>query len=57
MRRNPSDGIEWVGASGLMTGQSPHTYRKGRVCAASGCATLLSRYNPTKRCSMHGELH
>ena len=41
-------------ASGL--GQLPRrspTYSRGRVCAAEGCRTLLSIYNPSKLCWPH----
>ena len=31
-------------------------YAAGRVCAASGCATRLSIYNPLAYCSLHGAL-
>jgi hypothetical protein len=53
MRKNTIDGVEWVAASGLTSGEPPHTYRLGRICATSGCGTYLSRYNPTKCCSIH----
>jgi hypothetical protein len=28
-------------------------YGSGRVCAAAGCRTLLSTYNPGHLCSLH----
>jgi hypothetical protein len=28
-------------------------YGRGRVCAAPGCTTLLSAYNPGSCCSLH----
>jgi hypothetical protein len=28
-------------------------YGSGRICAASGCGTLLSTYNPGHFCSLH----
>jgi hypothetical protein len=28
-------------------------YGRGRVCAAPGCSTLLSDYNPGPCCSLH----
>lgn len=31
------------------------SYGEGRVCADAGCATLLSRYNSTAHCAVHGE--
>ena len=41
-------------ASGLgeLPRRSP-TYSPGRVCAAEGCRTLLSIYNPSKLCWPH----
>lgn len=51
------DGSEWISGSGLLHGAPARTYRRGRICATSGCGTLLSRYNPTNRCSLHNELH
>jgi hypothetical protein len=51
------DGSEWISASSLLHGTPSRTYRRGRICASSGCGTLLSRYNPTSRCSLHNELH
>lgn len=30
------------------------TYARGRVCAADGCATILSAYNAADRCALHG---
>jgi hypothetical protein len=51
--RNNLDGIEWVSASKLLSGEPLHTYQIGRICATSGCRTYLSRYNPTSRCSIH----
>lgn len=29
------------------------THARGRVCAAPGCATVLSVYNPDARCALH----
>ena len=29
------------------------SFGKARVCAAEGCETTLSRYNPDDYCSMH----
>jgi hypothetical protein len=31
-------------------------YTAGRVCAAPGCGTRLSIYNPLAYCSLHGAL-
>ena len=30
------------------------TYGSGRVCAADGCSTVLSSYNPSQYCCLHG---
>jgi len=30
------------------------TYGNDRVCAADGCRTVLSRYNPSPFCCLHG---
>ena len=46
MRRDSIDGFHWVTASGLIFGEPPCTYGKGRICATEGCGTRLSRYNP-----------
>ena len=35
-------------------GEPVRTYGDGRVCAARGCVTLLSRYNPSEFCAVHG---
>jgi len=51
------DGSEWISGSGLLHGTPSRTYRRGRICATPDCGTLLSRYNPTHRCSLHNELH
>lgn len=34
--------------------QGAKTYGVGRHCAIEGCATVLSRYNPSSTCAMHG---
>ena len=31
----------------------PKTYQEGRVCAAPGCTTVLSRYNRDEYCHRH----
>jgi hypothetical protein len=33
------------------------SYRRGRVCGAAGCSTVLSVYNPSALCSIHGSPH
>ena len=32
------------------------THARGRVCAAPGCATVLSVYNPDALCALHDSL-
>jgi hypothetical protein len=29
------------------------TYRVGAICSHEGCATILSRYNPSRWCAVH----
>jgi hypothetical protein len=38
-------------------GKSTAVYGRGRVCAAAACATILSSYNPSTYCSLHGAGH
>jgi len=39
---------------GAMTGDAgPRTYGSGRCCAAEGCGTILSSYNPSALCALH----
>ncbi len=33
----------------------PASHGAGRVCAAEGCRTVLSRYNPSPLCCLHGQ--
>jgi hypothetical protein len=37
-------------------GMPSRIYTAGRVCAAPGCATRLSIYNPLSYCSLHSAL-
>jgi hypothetical protein len=57
IRSRTLDGPDWILAAGLTHGLPSPTYGRGRTCAMSGCRTVLSRYNPTSRCSCHNELH
>lgn len=57
IKRYKIEGSEWIGGTSLTSGRPSATYKRGRVCAASGCGTRLSRYNSTIRCSLHDELH
>ena len=34
-------------------GEPVKTYGDGRICAAPGCMTVLSRYNPSEYCAHH----
>jgi hypothetical protein len=38
------------------SGRRPKTVEKRRVCAASDCETILSRYNLRETCRVHTEL-
>jgi hypothetical protein len=53
MRSDSIDGFQWVSGSRVIFGEPPCTYGKGRICSTEGCRTRLSRYNPTKHCSIH----
>jgi hypothetical protein len=57
IRIHTLEGSDGIPATGLTHGVPSLTYGRGRVCAMSGCRTVLSRYNPTSRCSCHDELH
>jgi hypothetical protein len=48
---------ESLRATPLSHGARSRTFQWGRVCEAPGCSTVLSRYNPTKGCSLHGSRH
>ena len=37
--------------------RASRAYEGKRTCAASGCTTLLSRYNASKLCWQHEPLH
>ena len=39
--------------SGLGADVGPRTYGAGRRCAAEGCDTILSAYNPSALCALH----
>lgn len=34
-------------------GAQPRTWARGRRCAADGCSTVLSMYNPSHLCAVH----
>jgi hypothetical protein len=53
MLHDDLEGLEWIGASRVLSGRPLRTYGRGRVCAARGCRTRLSSYNPTKSCCIH----
>jgi hypothetical protein len=47
-------GDQSIGATALAGyGRPARTFRRGRVCAESGCETKLSIYNDDDRCSLH----
>jgi hypothetical protein len=46
-------GVDSISATPLGHGTRSRTYRAGRVCGVPGCSTVLSRYNPGRRCSLH----
>ena len=48
---------ESISATPLSHGTRSRTFQRGRVCGAAGCSTVLSMYNPAKRCSIHGTRH
>jgi hypothetical protein len=37
--------------------RASRTYEDKRTCAATGCTTVLSRYNASKLCWQHEPLH
>ena len=37
-----------------MKGKSVRMSIRGRICQADGCATVLSVYNDSEDCSVHG---
>ncbi len=42
-----------LGTKGLPRGRSVPQFGEDRICAESPCDTVLSRYNPYKRCTSH----
>jgi hypothetical protein len=42
-----------IGVTEIVRGRPSPTFGRGRICAAAGCRTHLSIYNPTTRCSLH----
>jgi hypothetical protein len=53
MFRNTKHGSQWVSGTELIHGRPSPTFGRGRLCAASGCRTHLSAYNPDNCCSLH----
>jgi hypothetical protein len=45
---------ESISAVPLGHGTRSRSYQRGRVCSAAGCSTVLSVYNPSVLCSIHG---
>jgi hypothetical protein len=48
---------ESISAVPLGHGTRSRSYARGRVCGATGCSTVLSVYNPSTLCSIHGSRH
>jgi hypothetical protein len=48
---------ESISAVPLGQGTRSRSYQRGRVCSAAGCSTVLSVYNPSVLCSVHGRRH
>ena len=48
---------ESIGAIPLGHGTRSRSYGRGRVCSVAGCSTVLSLYNPSVLCSVHGSRH
>jgi hypothetical protein len=48
---------ESINATPISHGTRSRTFPRGRICGAAGCSTVLSMYNPTKRCSIHRTRH
>ena len=46
-------GRELMGHRVVALGKPARTYASGRVCAAPGCSTRLSIYNPLGYCALH----
>jgi hypothetical protein len=45
---------ESISAVPLGHGTRSRSYQRGRVCNVAGCSTVLSMYNPSVLCSIHG---
>jgi hypothetical protein len=45
---------ESISAVPLGHGTRSRSFQRGRVCGAPGCSTVLSVYNPSFLCSLHG---
>lgn len=42
--------------SAITQGDRVRSYQSGRLCACSGCDTILSIYNPSAYCTVHAKL-
>jgi hypothetical protein len=51
--KNTERGPSWVAGTEMVRCRPSSTFGRRRVCAAPGCPTRLSIYNPTTRCSIH----
>ncbi len=55
--RGGSERLRLTGSKAGTPGREPRTYDRGRVCAARGCSTVLSRYNRQTMCWQHEPVH
>ena len=51
------DQLRLYGSRPGTAGKGPRPFEAGRVCAASKCRTVLSRYNHSKLCWQHEPRH
>lgn len=52
--KDQSERVAW---RALEAGEPPTNWGVRRRCVAPGCDTVLSRYNPAARCTVHGGWH
>lgn len=52
-RRIGQDSLVLRGTQATVDGEAAPTYGRDRVCASSGCRTVLSVYNPAEFCWQH----
>jgi hypothetical protein len=51
------DQLRLIGSRPGTAGKGPRLYTAGRICGASKCRTVLSRYNHTDLCWQHEPRH